>query len=103
SISALEIASELALGGARVVTSYRRQRYIVPKLMAGVPTDHVLFNRAAALAAEALPPASLARELKATIVRHAGCPEQYGARAAAEDVFAAGIAQSQHFLASVAE
>ena len=50
SISALEIASELAFGGTRVFASYRRQRYIVPKLLAGVPTDHVLFSRAAALA-----------------------------------------------------
>ena len=103
SISALEIASDLALGGTEVVASYRRQRYIVPKLLAGVPTDHVLFNRAAALAAAALPPTALAQGLKATILKQAGSPEQYGAPAAADDVFAAGIAQSQHFLASVAE
>jgi hypothetical protein len=103
SISALEIASELALGGSRVMASYRRQRYIVPKLLAGVPTDHVLFSRAAALAGEIMPPAVLAQGLKATILRAAGSPEQYGAPAAAEDVFAAGIAQSQHFLSLVAE
>jgi hypothetical protein len=103
SISALEIASELALGGTRVFASYRRQRYIVPKLLAGVPTDHVLFSRAAALAGEILPPAVLAQGLKATILRAAGSPEQYGAPAAADDVHAAGIAQSQHFLSLVAE
>src|SRR5690606_5778867 len=51
SISALETASELAHRGAASVTaSYRRQRYVVPKLIAGVPADHILFTRAAALA-----------------------------------------------------
>jgi cation diffusion facilitator CzcD-associated flavoprotein CzcO len=39
-ISSLEIAADLAmLGAARVVSSYRRQRYVLPKLAAGVPTD----------------------------------------------------------------
>ena len=53
SISALEISAELALGGANsVTTSYRRPRYVLPKLMAGVPTDHVMFTRGAALAAQ---------------------------------------------------
>jgi dimethylaniline monooxygenase (N-oxide forming) len=53
SISALEIASDLALGGAaEVVSTNRRQRYILPKMLAGVPTDHVMFNRAAALLGE---------------------------------------------------
>lgn len=103
SISALEIACELALSAARVTVAFRRQRYIVPKLLAGVPTDHVLFSRAAALAAEILPPQASAQGLKAAILRAAGNPEQYGAQAPAEDIFAAGIAQSQHFLASVAE
>ena len=45
----------------------------------------------------------LAQGLKATILRAAGSPEQYGAAAAADDVLAAGIAQSQHFLSLVAE
>lgn len=104
SISALEIASDLALGGARSVTAaYRRQRYILPKLIAGVPTDHVMFTRAAALAGEVVPPDILAEGLKATVLRAAGSPEQFGARAPDDNIFAAGIAQSQHFLAAVAE
>jgi thioredoxin reductase len=104
SISALEIASDIALSGARSVTACcRRQRYIVPKLLAGVPADHVVFTRAAALADESLPSHVLAAGLKTTIMRVAGSPEQYGAMTPDENVFAAGISQSQSFLPLVAE
>ncbi|MFC3225699.1 flavin-containing monooxygenase [Marinibaculum pumilum] len=103
SISALEIASDLALNRVRVVASYRRQRYVLPKLNAGLPTDHVLFNRAAALAAERLPPAALEGGLKTAVLRAGGDPAPYGAPAADPSIFAAGIAQAQHFLPCVAE
>lgn len=103
SISALEIASDLAFGGANVTSAYRRQRYIVPKLIAGVPAEHVMFNRAAALAGEVLPVEALAEGLKASVLRSAGSPDQFGARAPDTNIFAAGIAQSQNFLPAVAE
>ncbi len=104
SISALEIASEIALAGARSVTvAYRRQRYIFPKLISGVPLDHVLFTRAAALFGETAAPEVLAEGLKSMVLRAAGNPAQFGAQSPDENIFAAGIAQSQHFLASVAE
>lgn len=104
SISALEIASDIALSGARSVTvCYRRQRYVLPKLLAGVPTDHIMFTRAAALAGEILPPDDLAAGLKATVLRMAGVPDQVGAMTPDENIFAAGITQSQNFLPLVAE
>lgn len=104
SISALEISADLAFGGARsVTTSYRRARYVLPKLIAGVPTDHVMFTRAAALLAEAMPLEELAGGLKSLVLRSAGNPSQYGALAPDSNVLLAGIAQSQHFLAGVAE
>ncbi len=104
SISALEIASDAALAGAHSVTvCYRRQRYVLPKLASGVPTDHVMFTRAAALAGEVLPPEELAAGLKATVLRMAGSPDQIGAFAPDENIFVAGITQSQHFLPLVAE
>jgi cation diffusion facilitator CzcD-associated flavoprotein CzcO len=104
SISALEIAAALAYGGAgRVIVSRRRQRYVLPKLNAGLPTEHLMFTRAAMLAGERLPPAALAAGLKAAVVRAGGDPAPYGAGTADADVFVAGIAQSQHFLAAVAE
>ncbi|WP_370073679.1 NAD(P)-binding domain-containing protein [Sinorhizobium fredii] len=98
SISALEIASDLALGGAgNVVSTNHRQRYILPKLIAGVPTDHVMFTRAAALLGEVLPPEELAAGMKSTVVKAAGRPDQFGAPAAAENIFAAGISQVAAF------
>lgn len=104
SISALEIASDIALSGAGTVTAcYRRQRYVLPKLLAGVPTDHVMFTRAAALAGEVLLPDTLAAGLKATVLRVAGSPDQFGAMTADENIFAAGLTQSQSFLPLVAE
>jgi cation diffusion facilitator CzcD-associated flavoprotein CzcO len=103
SISALEIASDLAYGGAQVTSAYRRQRYILPKLIAGVPTEHSLFNRAAALAGEVLPVEALAEGFKATVLRAGGSPAQYGAPEPHANVFAAGISQSQRFLPAVAE
>lgn len=104
SISALEIASDLALGGAASVTvSTRRQRYVLPKLIAGVPADHVLFTRMAALSETAMPPEALAAMMKEQVVRAGGDPAPYGAPAPDPDLFVAGITQSQHFLPCVAE
>ena len=102
SISALEIATTLAQAGAQVTISYRRQRYVLPKLIAGVPAEHVLFTRAAALEG-ARGPAAAAAGLKAQILQAAGTPEQYGALEADPDVFAAGITQCQGFLPAMAE
>ncbi|MEO7275084.1 MAG: NAD(P)/FAD-dependent oxidoreductase, partial [Vicinamibacterales bacterium] len=84
-ISALEIASELAVGGAaQVVTTNRRQRYVLPKLSAGVPTDHLAFTRVAGLAAALLPPEVVGAAMKAFVLRCGGSPDQYGAPRPAE-------------------
>jgi len=103
SISALEIAADLAAGGAEVIAAYRRQRYILPKLIAGVPAEHAMFHRAAALAGEVLPMEALAEGLKAAVVRAGGRPDQFGAMAPDANIFAAGVSQSQGFLPAVAE
>lgn len=103
SISALEIAVQLAGAGARVTVAYRRQRYVLPKLMAGVPTEHALFTRAAALADARLPMAEAGAALKAQVLKASGSPEQYGAFAPDPDIFAAGVTQCQGFLPAVAE
>ncbi|OBH29012.1 dimethylaniline monooxygenase [Mycobacterium sp. E342] len=103
-ISALEIASELAqLGAARVVVTQRRQRYVVPKFVAGVPTDHLLYTRYGALAEETLPAEDIDRQLKEIVIGAAGSPEQYGAPAPDPSLFAAGVTLSQHYLPLVAE
>jgi dimethylaniline monooxygenase (N-oxide forming) len=103
-ISALEIASDLAmLGAARVVSTFRRQRYVVPKLVAGVPSDALAFTRVAALSAEVTPREALAKATQDNILRAFGSPEQFGARPPDGDFLTVGRALSQHFLPLVAE
>ncbi|WP_332701465.1 flavin-containing monooxygenase [Devosia sp.] len=104
SISALEIASELATSGARkVIVASRRQRYVLQKLLAGVPADHVAFTRFAARAGEVFPPEALAAGLKNLVVGHCGSPEQFGAPKPDDNIFVAGLTQSQSYLGLVAE
>jgi cation diffusion facilitator CzcD-associated flavoprotein CzcO len=103
-ISALEIASDLCmLGAARVVVCNRRQRYVLPKLVAGVPSDHRVFTRYQALAEETLPRGEFGAMLKDLVLQAGGSPEQYGAPAPAASIFEAGLTLSQHYLPLVAE
>ena len=103
-ISALEIASDLAMAGAASVTvSVRRQRYVLPKLAAGTPTDHIVFTRFHALAEEAFPAERANQMYTDAAVRLGGRPEYYGAPAAAATIAEAGLTLCQHFLPLVAE
>ncbi len=103
-ISALEIASELAaLGAARVVVTQRRQRYVLPKFVAGVPSDHRFYTRYGALAGETLPAAEVERQQTQAVLEAAGSPEQYGAPAPNPSLFAAGVTLNQQYLPLVAE
>jgi dimethylaniline monooxygenase (N-oxide forming) len=104
SISALEIASDLArLGAAKVTVAMRRQRYVVPKLIGGVPADNIGFTRFRVLAAEAFPPEEVAGALRAFLVAAGGNPAAFGAPAPADDVSEAGITLCQDYLPLLAE
>jgi hypothetical protein len=81
----------------------RRQRYVLPKFAAGVPSDHRIFTRYGTLASEALPAAEIDRQLKEIVVEAGGSPEQYGAPAPDPSLFAAGVTLSQEYLPLVAE
>jgi dimethylaniline monooxygenase (N-oxide forming) len=103
-VSALEIATELAqLGAARVVVTQRRQRYVLPKFAAGVPSDHRIFTRYGTLASEALPAAEVEKQLKEIVVEAGGSPEQYGAPAPDPSLFTAGVTLNQGYLPLLAE
>jgi dimethylaniline monooxygenase (N-oxide forming) len=103
-VSALEIAAELAqLGAARVVVTQRRQRYVLPKFAAGVPSDHRIFTRYGTLASETLPAAEIDRQLKEIVVEAGGSPEQYGAPAPDPSLAAAGVTLNQQYLPLVGE
>ena len=103
-ISALEIASDLAmLGAERVVSTFRQQRYVIQKLVAGVPSDTIAFTRFAALKAEVTSKEVLGKAMQDYILRVFGSPEQCGALKPAGDFLTVGRALSQHFLPLVAE
>jgi dimethylaniline monooxygenase (N-oxide forming) len=102
-ISALEIAAELALDADRVVVTQRRQRYVLSKFAAGVPSDHRIFTRYGVFASERLPAAEVDRQLKEIVLEANGSPEQYGAPAPDPSLFAAGVTLSQHYLPLVAD
>ncbi len=102
-ISALEIASELTQLGASVVVTQRRQRYVLPKFAAGVPSDSRIFTRYGTLANETLPPVEVDRQLKEIVLEAGGSPEQYGAPAPDPSLFAAGVTLAQQYLPLVAE
>jgi len=102
--SALEIASDLAmLGAARVVSTFRRQRYVVQKLVAGVPSDAIAFTRFAALTGEVTPTEILGKTTQEYVLRVFGSPEQFGALEPSGDFETVGRALSQHYLPLVAE
>lgn len=101
-ISALEVASDIALAGAEVAVACRRQRYVLPKITDGVPADS-RFSRYGAIAAETLPANETARRLKAWILKLGGDPSRHGAAAPPEDVREAGAALSQDFMPLLAE
>ncbi|PRC45836.1 dimethylaniline monooxygenase, partial [Mycobacterium sp. ITM-2017-0098] len=85
------------------VVTQRRQRYVLPKFAAGVPSDHRIFTRYGVLANENLAPAEVDRQLREIVVEAGGSPEQYGAPAPDPSLFAAGVTLSQDYLPLVAE
>ncbi len=102
-ISALEIASEIAIGGAaRVVIAARRHRYVLPRLIDGVPMDHRVYTRAAGLAWETLPIERSSAALKELVLASSGHPSASGAPVHSEDVLTAGFTHSPHYLRLVA-
>ncbi|MBJ7556493.1 flavin-containing monooxygenase [Marinomonas spartinae] len=103
-ISSLEIASDLAmLGTESVTTTMRRQRYVMPKLITGTPTECFAFTRRAALWQEQASAEEWAAETREFILKYSGNPAWYGAPEPDEDVRVAGTTGSQHFLHLIAE
>jgi len=103
-VSALEIACDLAMTGAAcVATTNRRQRYVMQKIVAGIPIEHLIQTRSAALAQETLPKHEATEELRRLILRTSGSPELFGALKPDENLAAAGVTQCQHYLPLVAE
>ena len=103
SISGLEIASDLAGDDTIAVTSAcRHPRYVLQKVVRGLPTDWRWFNRLMALLNQALPPEQLAAGMRDGVLAETGDPARYGAPAVDENL-PPRLSQSQEYLAYVAD
>lgn len=104
SISALEIASDLAMLGSRAVwLAQRRQRYVMPKMVRGIPLEYYAFTRGGALMRDTATPEELDRAQQEFVLAHGGDPARYGAPKPHPDIRKAGFTGSQHYLNLVAE
>ena len=104
SISSLEVASDQSMMGVgRVYLAQRRQRYVMPKMIAGTPLEYYAFTREGALAMATTPLDVLLADTKAFLEAYGGNPARYGAPAPHEDMALAGVTGSQHYLNLVAE
>ena len=99
-ISGVEIAADLA-GAARVVSACRKPRYVIQKVVAGVPSDWQWYTMAGALQRRLRPAAEWSRELRDRIVAVAGHPADFGAPEPDPDLLVAGLALGQDYLACV--
>ncbi len=104
SISSLEVASDQSMmGTGRVYLAQRRQRYVMPKMIAGTPLEYYAFTRGGALEQETMTLDELLAGTKEFLETYGGNPARYGAPAPHEDMAKAGVTGSQHYLNLVAE
>ena len=104
SISALEIVSDLAMMGTeRAYLSQRRQRYVMPKMVAGTPIEYFVFTRGGGLSIATTTVEDRLAAQKEELLRLAGDPVRYGAPAPHEDIEHAGVTCGQHYYNLVAE
>ena len=99
-ISGLEIASDLA-PHARVVSAFRKPRYVIQKRVEGVSSDWQWYTLFGALERRMLPPDAWSRRQRERIERVAGNPADFGAPAPDEDVRVAGLSLCQDYLTQV--
>lgn len=104
SISALEIASDLAMAGTkRVHIAQRTQRWIINKMIRDVPHEYLAFTREAGLGIRETPKPELLAGFIEFLKMYGGDPSTYGAPPPPYDMTEAKITASQSFLPLVAE
>lgn len=104
SISSMEVASDQSMmGQGQVYMSQRRQRYVMPKMFAGVPLEFYAFTLEAAEAIDSMSEEELLAGAKEFLELKGGNPARYEAPAPHADMAEAGVTGSQHYLNLVAE
>jgi hypothetical protein len=99
-VSGHEIASDIATR-VPVLSAYRRPRYVLQKVVAGVSSDWQWYTHVGALRRAAMPPAEYGRMLRERVVRVAGNPADFGAPEPDMDILVAGHSLCQDYLAQV--
>jgi dimethylaniline monooxygenase (N-oxide forming) len=99
-ISGHEIASDLAVE-APVVSAYRKPRYVIQKVVDGVPSDWQWYSQFGVLLRRSLPPQAFGEWLRERVIRVAGHPSDYGAPEPDRDITIAGLSLCQDYLAQV--
>jgi cation diffusion facilitator CzcD-associated flavoprotein CzcO len=99
-ISGLELASDLA-SRAQVISAFRKSRYVIQKVVDGVPSDWQWYTLFGALERRRLPSEDWGRRQRERVLRLAGDPADFGAPAPDEDIRRAGISLCQDYLAQI--
>lgn len=99
-ISGLEIASDLA-PFARVVSAFRKPRYVIQKVVDGVSSDWQWYTYFGALQRRLLPRDVFGRWLRDRVLRVAGDPASFGAPAPNADILVAGLSLCQDYLQQI--
>jgi thioredoxin reductase len=101
-ISGLEVASDLA-GRGPVVSAFRKPRYVIQKVVDGVPSDWQWYTLFGALERRVLPSEEWSRRQRERVIRLAGSPADFGAPTPDDDLRRAGISLCQDYLAQIQE
>jgi dimethylaniline monooxygenase (N-oxide forming) len=99
-ISGTEIASDLA-PHTRVVSAFRKPRYVLQKVVDGVSSDWQWYTLFGALERRMLPAPEWGRRQRERILRVAGNPADFGSPEPSEDLLIAGLSLCQDYLSQI--
>lgn len=101
-VTGSDLAADLSLNeSVTVISSCRKPKYVVTKVVNGEPADHQLYTRYRNLAAAAFPPEAGAQWLKEFIINSCGNPADFGGLKPAENILEAGLTVSDDYLLQV--
>jgi len=101
-VSGHEIASDIA-AMSPVVSAYRKPRYVLQKVVNGIPSDGQWYTHMNALRRRHLDPNEFGRILRERVIRVAGHPADFGAPSPDPDILIAGHSLCQDYLTQVKE
>jgi hypothetical protein len=99
-ISGLEIASDLA-PATRVVSAFRKPRYVIQKVVDGVSSDWQWYTLFGALERRYLSPEDWSQRQRERIIRVAGNPADFGAPEPDPELRTAGLSLCQDYLTQI--